>query len=49
MHRFSSIQIVFNVHIQSKLLYHTPVMDSHSSYEGVYDSRLVVSSNPVRG
>ena len=33
--RFSSIQFGFNVHIQSKLLFRTPVMGTHSSYLSV--------------
>ena len=28
-----SVQLRFNVHIQTKLLQHTPVMGTHSSYE----------------
>ena len=28
-----SIQLGFNMHIQSKLLYHMPVMGTHSSYQ----------------
>ena len=31
--QFSLVQLGFNVHIQSKLLYHTPVMGTHSSYQ----------------
>ena len=30
--QFNSVQLRFNVHIQCKLLYHTPVMGTHSSY-----------------
>ena len=29
---FNSIKLGFNVHIQSKLMYHTPVMGTQSSY-----------------
>ena len=36
---FSSVQLGFNVHIQSKLLQHTPVMGTHSSYQLGYLSR----------
>ena len=36
--------LVFNMHIQSKLLKHTPVMGTHSSYQLGCLSRTDVSS-----
>ena len=46
--RYQVKSVRFNVHIQSKLLWHTPVMGTHSGYQLGCLSRTVVSSNSVR-
>ena len=45
----TTIQLGVNVHIHSKLLQHTLVIGTHSSYQLGCLSRTKVSSNPVRG